>query len=408
MPEKPMMIRRYVYLTLILAFVASDACSSEWELIYNKEGITGYEKIVPGTEMKEFKASGFVESRMEVIGEILRDIPSYPQWMAKCKATQVLKDIDRNTKIFFNETSVPWPVPNRGVIITNTTKYDLETGRAVIRFKSLISPEYPVRKGLVHIKELEGEYLLEYFGRNMTKVTYRHKANPGGSVPMKVANFQSKLFPVINIQGLRKMVRLKKYQDLGDKCEEYQLIENMVKEPAAVRTISKNRLSEYFYKDEDINRIFSDGRVVDRIIQKRASFESIKYLVIDACKVLINDPETRSRYRNKSLRDVVNVDKFYDDRGLATLFVHDAQFVSLILNDKDMLRKILSDRILSGKILGSKSLAKTIANDQVLVNRLVSDDAFIEKIKSNSKLFQAPDDLRIMIEKRMEEYRNKA
>jgi len=402
-----MMIRRIVYLLLMFVAMAGISSGDDWELIYSKDGITGYEKRIAGTDLKEFKAYGFVEARMEVIGEVIRDIPAYPQWMAKCKETKVLKDIDRNTKIFFNETSVPWPVPNRGVIITNTTKYDLDTGRAVIKFKSLNSPEYQIRKGLVHITDLEGEYLLEYFGRNMTKVTYKHRANPAGSVPMKVANYQSKLFPVININGLRKMVQLKKYQDLGTKCEEYQLIENMVKDPAAVKVISKNRLGEYFYKEEDINRIFQDSNVITRIIKNKASFDSIKYLVIDSCKVLINDQEVRARYRNKSLRDAVNIDKFYNDRSLATLFVQDNQLISLILNDKDMLRKVLSDRILFGKILDSKSLAKSIANDPALVNKLVSDDEFIAKIKSNSKLFQSPADLKMMIESRIEDYKKK-
>ena len=47
-----------------------------WTLIYSIDGISGHEKPVAGTEMKEFKADGFAEARMEVIGEILRVIPS--------------------------------------------------------------------------------------------------------------------------------------------------------------------------------------------------------------------------------------------------------------------------------------------------------------------------------------------
>jgi hypothetical protein len=401
-----MRMRGFVYLLALFTFMTGTSLGDDWKMIYSKEGVSGYEKSVPGTEMKEFKAYGFVEARMEVIGEVLRDIPAYPKWMAKCRETKVLKDIDRNTKIFFNETATPWPVPNRGVIISNTSKYDLDTGRAVIKFKALDTPEYPVREGLVQIKELDGEYLLEFFGREMTKVTYRHRANPGGNVPIQIANYQSRLFPVINIQGLRKMVKLKKYQDLGTKCEEYRLIENMVKDPAAVKTISKNRLGEYFRNDDDIERIFRDNTVVNKIIKNRAGFDSIKHMVIDACKILINDPEVRQKYRNKSLRDSVNVEKFYSDRGLTTMFVQDDDFISLILNDKDLLRKILTDRILFAKIIDSTSLAKSIANDPVLISRLVEDDAFIMKIKSSSRLYQSPDDLRAMIEKRIGEYKN--
>lgn len=403
-----MKLRKIVCLIVLFSALTGTSMAADWELIYNKEGISGFERTIPGTGIKEFKAYGFVEARMEVIGELLRDIPSYPQWMASCKATKVLADIDRNTKIFFNETAAPWPVPNRGIIITNTTQYQLDTGRAVIRFKALNSPKYPIRKGLVPVTDLDGEYLLEFFGRDMTKVTYRHRAHPGGNVPLRVANYQSRFFPVINIKGMRKMVRLDKYKNLGAACEEYRLIENMVKDPAAVKTISVNRLGEYFYKQEDISRIFRSGGVVDRVIRSGADHESIRYMVIDACKVLINDPEVRAKYGNKSLREAVNVDRFYNDRVLTAMFAKDAQLISLVLNDRDLLRKVMSDRILLGKIIDSQSLAKSIANDQALVNRLAADEEFIAGLKANSRLFQSPGELKKIIETRIAKYKNVA
>ena len=389
----------------MLSTMTGIALAEEWELIYCKDGISGYQRHIPGTDMKEFKADGFVEARMEVIGEVIRDIPSYPQWMAKCKEAVVLKDIDRNTKIFYNEVSVPWPVPNRGVIITNTTKYDLATGRAIIKFKAITSPEYHIKPGRVQITYLEGEYLLEYFGRSMTKVTYRHKASPGGNISTTVANFQSKLFPVINIKGLRKMVELQKYKDRGNKCEEYALIENMVKDPSAVKTISRNRISEYFNNKDDLNRIFEDNRVVSKIIENKASFGSIRHLVVDACKILLNDDAVRTRNRNKSLREIVNIDKFYNDRGLTSLFVQDNQFIDLVMNNKDLLRKLLSDRILLAKIIDSKRLAKSISNDPLVINKMVNDEDLLDRIKTNTHLFQSPDGLKKILEERIERYK---
>jgi hypothetical protein len=376
-----------------------------WELIYSKDGISGYQKQIPGSELKEFKAEGFVESRMEVIGEILRDIASYPKWMANCKEAIVLKDIDRNTKILYNETSVPWPVPNRGVIISNTTTYDLETGRAVIRFQSIQSPDYSVKPGRVTVPFLEGEFLLEYYGREMTKVTYRHRAEPGGNIAASIANFQTHLFPVTNIKGLRRIVLLKTYRDRGTRCPEYALIEGMVKDPSAVRTIAWNRMSEYFRNREELNRIFADNRLVMKIIDRKASFESIRHLVIDACILLINDRDVRAMYRNRNLRDAVHIEKFYNDRGLAALFVQDGSFIELILKDRDLLRKIMTDRILFAKIVDSNRFAKSISNDPATVDRLVNDDELILKIKNNSALFLSPVDLRKVIQQRLDYYK---
>jgi hypothetical protein len=253
---------------------------------------------------------------------------------------------------------------------------------------------------------LEGEFLLEYYGREMTKVTYRHRAEPGGNIAAGIANFQTHLFPVINIKGLRRMVLLKAYRDRGTQCPEYALIEGMVKDPSAVRTIAWNRLSEYFRNREELNRIFADNRLVMKIIDSKASFESIRRLVIDACILLINDRDVRARYRNRNLRDAVNIEKFYNDRGLAALFVQDGTFIELILKDRDLLRKILTDRVLFAKIIDSNRFAKSISNDPVTVDRLVNDEELMLKIRNNSMLFSSPVDLRKVIQQRLDQYKS--
>ena len=79
-----MKLRKIVCLIVLFSALTGTSMAADWELIYNKEGISGFERTIPRTGIKEFKAYGFVEARMEVIGELLRDIPSYPQWTASC------------------------------------------------------------------------------------------------------------------------------------------------------------------------------------------------------------------------------------------------------------------------------------------------------------------------------------
>ena len=352
-----------------------------WKQIYDKKGILGFERSFPGTDIKEFKAVGFIEAKMEVIGEVLRDIPSFPMWMAKCKEAKILKEIDRNTKIFYNEVKTPWPIPNRGVIITNETKYDLETGRAVITFKAIKDDEnFPVKKGRVQIVDLSGKYLMEFFGRDMTRVTYIHKADPAGNIPVSMANIESRLYPVINLKGLRKMVKMKKYQELGQKCEEHDLIESMLASDDTIEQITRRRVNEFVLEKEIINLVFEDKTIVQKIKKEKASFASIKNLIIDTCKTMLQDERIRAANRNKSLRDIMVVDKFFDDRVLARMISHDSRFVGLLLDDKDVMKKILTDRILLSRILDSKRLAKSITNNPELVSKMLYDKEFAESI----------------------------
>lgn len=60
------------------------------------------------------------------------------------------------------------------------------------------------------MNELEGDYYLEYFGRDRTRVTYQCRSNPGGNVPVGLANtIELQHYPSITLNGLRRMASKK-------------------------------------------------------------------------------------------------------------------------------------------------------------------------------------------------------
>jgi len=85
----------------------------QWELIMSKDGIDTYRMTHPGTDVCTFKGVGFVDAKIEVVGEVMRDILAYPEWMAKFKKTTILKTIDRNTYVFHAIVRTPPPFQNR-------------------------------------------------------------------------------------------------------------------------------------------------------------------------------------------------------------------------------------------------------------------------------------------------------
>ncbi len=70
--------------------------SNNWEEIYNHDGITGYERSILGEAIKEFKATAYINAGIEVISEVLKDIPSYPFWMAMCGEAKLLEKINKD------------------------------------------------------------------------------------------------------------------------------------------------------------------------------------------------------------------------------------------------------------------------------------------------------------------------
>ena len=68
-----------------------------WAKVKDSNGIKLYERSVPDTDLKEYMAVTTMDAKMEVIGEALRDVSQYTQWLSDCESARVEKKYDRNT-----------------------------------------------------------------------------------------------------------------------------------------------------------------------------------------------------------------------------------------------------------------------------------------------------------------------
>ena len=116
----------------MLMTAAAAGVDDDWEYLYTKDGIDVFRKSITGTSAHAFKGFGFVDARLEVIGTVLRDIEAYPRWVARCKETRLLQDIDFNTKVFYSVVDAPPPFKDRDMVMENDTVYHVEKGTAEI------------------------------------------------------------------------------------------------------------------------------------------------------------------------------------------------------------------------------------------------------------------------------------
>ena len=383
-----------------------EAESTDWLKIFDKNGISAYERSLPGTEIKAFKAVAFVEARVEVIIEVLKDIRAYPLWLSKCKETKIIKKVDRNTTLFFNEINTQWSIKNRGALIKSTSAFDPETGSVTIDFKAVeTNNHYRMDSGIVQIKKLEGRFEIEAFGREMVKVSYTSMVDPGGKISDVMANAENGRHSVKSLKGLRKMVKQRKYIESGMKSKEHEIIEEIHSSAPRLKKLLRKRVNEFVRDQEIIDMVFEDTALVDKIIDEKVSFKSIKELIADTCIKMLKDKRIITANRNKSLRSILFIDKFFADVELMRLIAKDTGFIRLVLNDKPVLEKLLTDRILLAKILDNKKLAKSIANDQKLVIKMLHDKDFALLITKKLPAFKTRNDFNAVVQKYVDDYR---
>ena len=245
-------------------------------LVKKNGAIKVYERSVPGTDLMEYMAVTAIDEKMEVLGELLRDVAAYPYWIADCAVARVEKRYDRNTMAIYLGLKPPI-IQERDVELKDRTVYEWDKGRAAISFAATDEINVPVRKGCVRVTMMNGIFDMEFLGRNRTKFIYKLLVDPAGSIPKKVAYAVMKSYPYETLKNLRAMVPNSKYSNAARGTEEERAIETRMKSDAYIRKILATRLSK-FVKDKEIllGIVKNDNVNIKNVLKAGASYDSIE------------------------------------------------------------------------------------------------------------------------------------
>lgn len=219
-----------------------------WTQIKDSSGIKVYERPVAGSDLMEYVGVTTIDAKMEVIGEVLRDIPQFRLWVADCYGAQIEKKYDRNTFVMYMVLKPPI-IDERDIVLKDKAVYDYDNGKAIINFFCTNEVKIPLEKKRTRVTVMNGVFDMEYLGRDKTKFVYKLKVDPAGNIPKKVAYSVMKSYPYDTLKGLKKVVNNKKYSDLAKGTDEERQINIRANNDAAVRKILANRLKR-FVKDK--------------------------------------------------------------------------------------------------------------------------------------------------------------
>jgi hypothetical protein len=365
----------------------------------------------------------FVDAKIEVIGEVLRDIPSYPKWMAKFKDTQILKTIDRNTYVFHTGIKTPFIYENRDLVVENKTTYNFDNGTAFLQFWAAKDYQYPAQKGYFRIDLLEGNYLLEYFGRDKTRVSYQYRSDPGGNIPVAIANeVEMKFFPTHTLVNLRDMVKQDKYIKGGLASPEHDMIEKMLDDRSKVEIILRNRLSEYITDKKLLDSVFAmpeAQNLVDGVYKNRSDFASIRAAMVGLFKLMSSldqQPALKAQMSDimaylkpKELGSFFNMEKFMGELWLVDEIAKQPEIINNMFNEKSPLAKELFEKITSSEVavksfIRSKRLAKKILENPDVRQKLWDDEMLRKELAEKLPKFKTLDDFEQLVASRVNTY----
>lgn len=298
---------------LLLIFSGNLQASNSWKLEMDKNGIKSYSRSLEGSNILEFRAVTVIDAPIETVGEVVRDMASYPLWVPYCSRGDVLHEIDRNNRTVYVYLDLPWPVADRDIVPEARTTYDLQRGRAIAEITDTRYPACPPHKDVVRLPEFRGEYVFEYITRNKTGVIYTYRADVGGSIPVSLSNMFSKMNMYKTFRNLKKMVGLPRFREMGEKSLDKEIIRGIMDDPDKLTVIMIERLREFVKHESFIQMLASSpglyelmtengGRISQQLLYGWGSTESKKEAVKGVLKAYL----TRRNADKKAVAAAVN------------------------------------------------------------------------------------------------------
>jgi START domain len=177
-----------------------------WHLIKQDNGIQVY--TAPSTSgFKQIRISATLEGTLSQVISLFHDIPLESKWVYGTKQAYLIRKPDSNHLLYYNETSLPWPIDNRDVAIWMNFQEDPDHHNLTIT-QEAADAAVPLHKGIVRVAQFKGFWIFQPTGKDQLHVDYYIYVDPGGSLPAWVVNLFIAKGPYETFSKLRELVKV--------------------------------------------------------------------------------------------------------------------------------------------------------------------------------------------------------
>ena len=176
---------------------------SQWEFVKEENGISVFQKKLPGYSTPAFKAEMNVGSSEKDAFSVLERMERYTDWLPLIKSIQILEE-ETNTTIAYVTVDAPWPLKDRDGYFRYTfhpESYELEV-TALANYR-------PIHNKFVRIKQSNSSWKIEKATNGQTRVTYQSHTELDKMIPQWLIKSQLVKIPILSLTGFSKEVEKK-------------------------------------------------------------------------------------------------------------------------------------------------------------------------------------------------------
>jgi hypothetical protein len=159
----------------------------KWEFSKQKNGISLYLSDAPGTPYKAVKVECTLTGTYTKLVALLTNVPQFNKWIYNTRTSWILKQYTPLDFIYYSETTMPWPLSNRDVVIHVQIKTDSLPKFLIITGAG--QPDFfPPVFSRVRVPKYKASWKVTMPTSNTIGISYILDLDPGGNIPAWLAN----------------------------------------------------------------------------------------------------------------------------------------------------------------------------------------------------------------------------
>lgn len=200
-------LRRLSTVAMVLCFVMSVANvrAQAWEVVLEAGNLQVWQRPYAGSSLNEIRGQLRVRSSLNALMALLKDAPFNRHWVYRSGGARILEESGYEQAYVYGIVDAPWPMHDRDTVVRFDYEQHPITKAITIGITNF--PDYlPHRDDLVRVPDFGGFWRLEPGEGGWVNVTYQVYGDPGGWIPVWIANRAAEVSVINTLTNLPSVV----------------------------------------------------------------------------------------------------------------------------------------------------------------------------------------------------------
>ena len=164
------------------------AAAAPWETVVRNENLVVERRDYGGSTLQEIRGVTRLKASLNAVMALLKDAEFNRYWVYRSGGARIVEEHGYEQAYVYGIVDAPWPMQDRDTVVRFDYRQDARSGEITITISNF--PDFvPRDERYVRVPDFGGYWRLRPQAEGWVEVVYQVYGDPGGLIPVWLANF---------------------------------------------------------------------------------------------------------------------------------------------------------------------------------------------------------------------------